>query len=189
MADVANKDIRHGRTNRMSAELGARRKAAPGYAFLRRTLVRMLKMGAAWGVIGMAVGFSNGIYLGGGPLHLLAQVIAGTVLFPMLGLILGIVLDRPRESLAGSAIGLIAAVIAMQAGARIEVGSLTSLGLAAGGIFGATVCLVERLVVLAIRCARVTLQAAFPGNPNTSSKESSLASSGPPGQTAKSHCP
>jgi hypothetical protein len=111
-------------------------------------------MAAAWALIGILVGVSNGIHVGGGTLNLLTQVFAAAVLFSMLGLLLGIVFDSRRESVVGSVIGLLVALIATLAGARIEVGCLTSIGLAAGGIFGATVCPLARLVFRFVRCVK-----------------------------------
>ena len=145
----------------MSAGLETAWEVVPGYEFFRRMLLRMLKMAAAWALIGIPVGVSNGIHVGGGTLNLVTQTVAGVVVFSMQGFILGILFNGPRASILGSAIGMFAALIATLAGAQIEGACMASVGLAAGGMFGATLCPLARLVIPSIRRVKATLQAAY----------------------------
>jgi hypothetical protein len=77
---------------------------------------------------------------------LVANIIAGMLLLPPLGLVLGLIGGRWNESLLGGLLGLTCGMAGRLVLPGMGVTSLASFGLLFGGMMGATLPLIFRLI-------------------------------------------
>ena len=68
---------------------------------------RVARMMAAWLALGAIVGIGTGTMAGGQAAMILSNALAGMILFPPVGLLLGLIGGRARESFIGAAVGAI----------------------------------------------------------------------------------
>lgn len=68
---------------------------------------RVTRMMAAWLALGAIVGTGTGTTAGGEATMILSNALAGMILFPPVGLLLGLIGGRARESFIGAAVGAI----------------------------------------------------------------------------------
>ena len=95
-------------------------------------------MVTAWVVLGSVLGTITGLHLGGGAIGLLAHVIAGTLVFAVLGLILAPFSGRAKETLVGGACGCLVGLASGPIRGSLSAAEAVNLALVIGGLVGAT---------------------------------------------------
>jgi len=97
----------------------------------------MVSMAAVWLLFGAVVGACSQPP-GAGLLGLVSFMLAGMLLLPFLGALLGALGGRSREALIGGVWGLAWGVILARGGQESEVGAKAAVTLLVGGVAGAT---------------------------------------------------
>jgi hypothetical protein len=101
---------------------------------------RVLRMAAAWSILGMGAGVAVASSTGPGLVSYAANIVAGVIVFLPLGVMLGLFFDASRASLVGAVAGLFFGVIAGGLSGRSPGGDpLLGRRLVVGGLVGATV--------------------------------------------------
>jgi hypothetical protein len=95
-------------------------------------------MVTAWVVLGAVLGTITGLHLGGGAIGLLSQVIAGIIVFSVLGLILALFTGRAKESLVGGTCGCVVGLMSGPIRGTLSAAEAVNLCLVIGGLVGAT---------------------------------------------------
>ena len=95
-------------------------------------------MVAAWVVLGAVLGTITGLHFGGGAIGLLSHVIAGTIVFSVLGLILAPFTGRAKESLVGGMCGCLVGLASGPFRGTLSAAEAVNLSLIIGGLVGAT---------------------------------------------------
>lgn len=99
---------------------------------------RLARMMSAWLALGALVGIGSGATAVGAATTVLANMLAGMILFPPVGLLLGLIGGRARESLLGAAVGaILGAALGAVAGPAGLVETATH-ALLVGALAGAT---------------------------------------------------
>lgn len=96
---------------------------------------RVVQMTAAWLFLGALVGIGTGATSGGSLAAIVSSVLAGMILFPPVGLLLGLIGGRPKETLLGAAAGAIVGALLGAVAGPIEI---TTHALLVGALGGAT---------------------------------------------------
>ena len=104
----------------------------------RRVLRRVVSMVTAWIVLGAVLGTITGLHFGGGAIGLLSHVIAGIMVFSVLGLILAPFTGRARESLVGGTCGCLVGLMSGPIRGSLAPAEAVNLSLVIGGLVGAT---------------------------------------------------
>lgn len=103
-----------------------------------RLAYRVARMMLAWLVLGALLGGVNGWYIGGGGLGIVAQMIAGMIILPLLGGLLGLVFDRAKESLIGGVFGAVVGLLGVAISPVSSPSEAVGVCVVIGGLIGAT---------------------------------------------------
>lgn len=108
---------------------------------------RMARMTVAWWALGAFLGFNMAIHAGGGVVGIIAQMIAGMIVLSVLGMLLGLAVDRARESILGGAFGAMVGILGETCRGGLVQGEAVSLCIIIGALIGATCWPWVRIVV------------------------------------------
>jgi hypothetical protein len=105
---------------------------------LLKIVRRMAQMTIAWLALGAFLGFNMALHAGGGGAAIIAQMIAGMIVLSLLGMLLGLAVDRGRESIIGGAFGAIVGILGGSLHRVAAQGEVISLCIVIGALIGAT---------------------------------------------------
>jgi hypothetical protein len=129
-----------------------RMRRNPGVSPLRTAVRRIVGMALLWLGFGIVVGYLTAPDQT--PIGIAAGVIAGMIVLPPLGAVLGAIGCRWRESLNGGLLGLAACTTLTLIRDRPDAATLAAFGVIVGGLVGATVAVVFRLPRLVLAGVR-----------------------------------
>lgn len=110
--------------------------ATPTFA-LRSIVVAVLQMSLLWLVFGVIVGAGTALP-DGDAVRIVAGIIAGMIILPVIGAFLGLIGGRWRETLVGGIAGFLLAGSIGLATAQANLFPLANVGLVGGAIVGGT---------------------------------------------------
>jgi hypothetical protein len=112
--------------------------AAPAWILsLRSVAVAVLQMSLLWLGFGIVVGAASALP-DGDAIRIVSGIIAGMIVLPVIGALLGLIGGRWRETLIGGGAGLIVALGLGLATGQSALFAVTNVGLVSGAIVGAT---------------------------------------------------
>src|SRR5215467_12072405 len=104
----------------------------------RRAIARrVVRMALTWLVLGAYIG-ASGAAAQAGPIEILAMMIGGMAVFPIVGVVLGLIGADARGSVVGVAGGLLGGRLAEVISTTAIPTPVLSMSTVAGGLFGAT---------------------------------------------------
>lgn len=104
---------------------------------MRSIAVAVLQMSLLWLTFGIVVGAASALP-DGDVIRIISGIIAGMIILPVFGALLGLLGGRWRETLAGGVAGAIVGFGVGVATGQAEILALANVGLVGGAIVGAT---------------------------------------------------
>jgi hypothetical protein len=104
----------------------------------RKVVRRVVSMVTAWVVLGAVLGVIMGMQRGGGAIGMLSHVVAGTMVFSVLGMILAPFSGRAKETLVGGMCGCLVGLASGPIRGTLSAAEAVNFSLVIGGLVGST---------------------------------------------------